>query len=60
MDMFPCMRNFTALGGWALTWSKCRNKSLDDKNNSNEIILIAFFLKVKEVFPFLDVLKRRH
>ena len=36
---------------------KYRNKSLDDKNNSNEIILIHFFLIVKTDFPFLDIQK---
>ena len=36
---------------------KYGNKSLEDKNNSNKIILIGFFLKDKEDFPFLDVQK---
>ena len=37
---------------------KLGNKSLEDKNNLNEIILMQlFFLKVKGDFPFLDVKK---
>ena len=34
---------------------KYGNRSLEDKNNSNEIILTGFFLKVKGDFHFLDV-----
>ena len=33
------------------------NKSLENKNKSNEIILMGFFLKVEGDFPFLDVQK---
>ena len=36
---------------------KHNNKSLEDKNNLNNIILIEFFLKVKGDFPFLDIQK---
>ena len=36
---------------------KCGNKNLEDQNNSNEIILTGFFLKVKEDFPFLNIQK---
>ena len=36
---------------------KYRNKSLEAKNNSNEIILTGIFLKVKGDFPFLFVQK---
>ena len=36
---------------------KYGNKSLDDKNILNEVILIKFFLKVKGDFPLLDVQK---
>ena len=36
---------------------KYDNKSLEDKNNSNKIILAAIFLKVKGDFPFLDFQK---
>ena len=32
-------------------------KSLENKNNSNEIILIGLFLKIKGDFSFLDVQK---
>ena len=31
------------------------NNCLEDKNNSNEIILIGLFLKLKGDFPFLDI-----
>ena len=32
------------------------DKSFEDKNNSNEIILIGFLLKVNKYSPFFDVL----
>ena len=56
MDTFPS-ELFTAVGGWALILLNTIIKGLDDKNNSNEIILIGSFLKVKEDFSFLDVQK---
>ena len=37
------MRKFTAIGGMGAYSVKYGNKSLEDKNNSNEIILIGFF-----------------
>ena len=53
------LRNFTAVGGRGLdAYSvKYGNKSLEDKNNSNVIILIGFFMKFKGDFLFLDVQK---
>ena len=53
MDKFPekfyCCRVLSAYS------VKCRDKSLEDKNNVKEIIPIGFFLIAKGDFPFLDV-----
>ena len=46
------LRYFTAVGdGRGRAHSvKYSNKSLEDENNSNEIILIGFFLKIRDSF----------
>ena len=55
------LRNFTAVGGMGDGGGPCSVKyaygseSLKKKNNSNEMILIGFFLKVKGDFRFLEV-----
>ena len=47
------LRHFTAVGGMGAYSVKYGNKRLEDKNNSNDIILTGIFLKVKETFLFL-------
>ena len=49
MDMFP-RETFLMWGRRCAYLVKSGNKSLEYKNNSNEIILIGFFLKVKGHF----------
>ena len=57
MDIYISLKTFTAVGGMGVYSVKYGYKSLEDENNSNEIILIGFFLKVKGDFPFLDAQK---
>ena len=52
-EKFFCLRG---VGVYSLKYGK---KSLEDKNISNKIILIGFFLKIKGKFSFIDVQKRK-
>ena len=54
------LRYFTVVRGMGLgAYSvKYGNKCLEGKNNSNEIILIGFFLKFKGIFLFLTFKRR--
>ena len=48
------LKTFTAVGGMSAYSLKLGNKSLEDKNNSNKIVL-RFFSKVKGDFPSLEI-----
>ena len=47
------LRNFIAVGGMGAYSVKYGNKNLEDKNNSNKIILTGIFLKLMRRLFFL-------